>query len=114
MDKHQKETLIASIHQEIATLGKDIPALQELAKPVAPDNAIGRLTRMEAINSKSINEANLASAKARLARLEHALKMSDDPDFGLCMQCGESIPFKRLMVLPDSGLCVSCAEKVSG
>ena len=114
MDKRQKQTVIQSIQQEIANLGKDIPALQQLSKPVAPDNAIGRLTRMEAINSKSINEANLANAKARLARLQHALKMADDPDFGLCMQCDEPIPFKRLMVQPDSSLCVHCAEKVSG
>lgn len=114
MNKQQKDKLVASIHQEIANLGKELPALEQLTKPVPPDNAIGRLTRMEAINNKSINEANLANAKARMARLQHALEMSDDPDFGICIQCDEPIPFKRLMVQPDSGLCVRCAEKVNG
>lgn len=114
MDQHQKKELLQSIHQEIASLENTIPAMQQQVKPVAPDNAIGRLTRMEAINSKSINDANLAKAKARLARLQSALKMADDPDFGLCIQCDEPIPFKRLMILPDSSLCVRCAEKMDG
>lgn len=114
MDKHQKEELVQSIKKEITTLEKDIPSFRQLTKPVAPDNAIGRLTRMEAINSKSINEATLSKAIARLARLEHALKIVDDPDFGHCIQCEEPIPYKRLLVQPDSGLCVRCAAKAGG
>ncbi|MCP4715287.1 MAG: hypothetical protein GY868_09235, partial [Deltaproteobacteria bacterium] len=35
--------------------------------------------------------------------------MIDDPDFGLCAECGEPIPFKRLMIMPGSTLCVGCA-----
>lgn len=114
MNKQQKNKLVASIQQEITNLDNEIPALRQLAKPVPPDNAIGRLTRMEAINNKSISEANLSSAKARLDRLQRALKNSDNPDFGICINCDEPIPFKRLMVQPDSSLCVRCAEKVNG
>lgn len=114
MDSNKKKTLIQSIKKEIETLKEKLPALQQLAQPVAPDNAIGRLTRMEAINSKSINAANLANAKARLTRLEEALSNANDPDFGRCQECDEPIPYKRLLILPDSSLCVRCAGKMDG
>jgi len=38
---------------------------------------------MEAINSKSINESVLNNSKQTLSKIERALTMIDDPDFGL-------------------------------
>ncbi len=111
MDTHDKEKLIARINDKIASTKKDIIAFKELIKPVSPDNAIGRLTRMEAINSKSINEAALRKLKITLSNLENALKTADRPDFGLCNLCEEPIPIKRLLIMPESGLCVACAQK---
>jgi DnaK suppressor protein len=113
MDATQKETLAHHIRETIAALKEDIEAYRELAKPIAPDAAIGRLTRMEAIGSKSINEAALAKARNKLARLERTLRDLDDPDFGLCRECEEPIPFARLMAMPESNLCVRCAEELA-
>ncbi len=110
----EKETLKQRINEKIETLKKDIISFKQLTKPIAPDNAIGRLTRMEAISSKSINDAALNKSKATLLKLEHALVMIDDPDFGLCKECEEPIPFKRLMVMPEASHCVQCAEKMQG
>lgn len=53
---------------------------------------------MEAINSKSINEAVLNNSKQTLSKMERALTMIDDPDFGLCCEGEEPIPFTRLMI----------------
>ncbi len=85
-----------------------IESLKETSKPVAPDNAIGRLTRMEAINSRSISEASLNSAQVKLSKLETALAKIEDPDFGLCRRCGNPIPDGRIMLMPESVLCVPC------
>jgi DnaK suppressor protein len=114
MNQDQKKELIATIEKEITSLESEIESFKKLARPVSPDNAIGRLTRMEAINSKSINEAALTKAKNRLTRLRLAQSMIDDPDFGLCSHCDEPIPFARLKIVPDSGLCVRCAEEAQG
>ena len=111
MDTKQKETLTRHIRKTIAELREAIDAYKELTRPIAPDDAIGRLTRMEAISSKSINEAALRKARNKLFRLERALHDMDGPDFGLCRECEEPIPFARLMVMPESVLCVACAEK---
>jgi DnaK suppressor protein len=78
---------------------------------VAPDNAIGRLTRMEAINSQNINEAALRKALATRSLLEKALRCIDMDDFGLCQACEEPIAVARLMVMPEATLCVACASR---
>lgn len=111
MENDQKAELKRQIQQRIEAVKEDITSYEELTKPVSPDSSIGRLTRMEAINSKSINEAALHKAKDTLIRLERALSKMDSPDFGLCLQCEEPIPPARLMILPEADLCVQCAEK---
>ncbi len=114
MDTHQREQLRKAIEEKITRLRLDIEAFKTLAQPVSPDNAIGRLTRMEAINSKSINEAALNKAQLALDKLERALSKIDHPDFGRCRECEERIPLARLMILPETDLCVQCAEALGG
>ena len=110
MNEEQKTELRTLINKEIRELRLTIERVKETVQPVAPDDAIGRLTRMEAINAKSISEANLRSSKVRLGNLEHTLEQLDDPEFGICAGCDEPIPFGRLMVMPESKMCVTCIE----
>ena len=102
-----KERIIAEI-EETKT---KVTALHELSRPIAPDNAVGRLSRMDAISTKGINEAALSNAKRKLARLQHALNQVDDPDFGICYECGEAIPIGRILLMPEATMCVQCAEE---
>ncbi len=111
MHKDDKEKLKKHIIAEIEALKEKIVSYKEGAKPVELDSAIGRVTRMDAINSKSISEESLRKAEISRLKLERALQNIDDPDFGLCVECGELIPFKRLMIMPGSVLCVECAGK---
>lgn len=112
MNKREKQSIKAAIIKKIGSLKINIVKFKDLTKPVSPDNAIGRLTRMEAINSKSINDASLANLKQTLGKLEKSLKMIDDPDFGYCVNCEEPIPHKRLLIMPESLFCVTCANKI--
>lgn len=114
MEIEKREKLKNHINEKIESVKLDIQSYQKLTQPISPDNAIGRLTRMDAINSKSINEAALSNAKQTLSKMERALAMIDDPDFGLCRECEEQIPFARLMIMPESDLCVQCAEEMEG
>jgi DnaK suppressor protein len=114
LETEKRDKLKDHIKKRIEDLKGNIKSYQALTQPIAPDNAIGRLTRMEAINSKSINEAALSKAQQTLSKMERALKMIYDPDFGLCRECEEPIPFARLMIVPESDLCVECAEAIVG
>lgn len=96
---------------EIKTIQAKIDELKEVTKPIAPDVAIGRISRMDAINNKSVNEATLRTAEAKLNKLEMALKKVDDPKFGICIRCGQTIPEGRLMIMPESTKCVNCAQR---
>ena len=111
MTPEKSKELKRQIIQEIENQKKSIRSLTESAKPVAPDNAIGRLTRMEALSSQGVSENALNSAKAKLARLQTALEKVDQPDFGICIQCENPIPPGRIMAMPENVLCVPCAEK---
>jgi len=114
LETEKREILKDHIKKKIEGLKEDIKSYQTLTQPISPDNAIGRLTRMDAINSKSINEAALNKAKQTLSKLEGALRMINDPDFGLCRECEDPIPFARLMIVPESDLCVQCAGSKMG
>ena len=112
MQEAEKEKLAGQIREKIETVKKDIVSYAERTQPVVPDDAIGRLTRMDAIGNKSINEAALREARNTLAKLERALKMIDQPGFGLCVEREEPIPIARLMIMPESDMCVECAEEM--
>lgn len=48
--------------------------------------------------------------KLELARIDHALSRIETGTFGICEECEEEIPLKRLRVRPDAALCLNCQE----
>ena len=83
---------------------------QELTKPIAPDVAIGRISRMDAINNKSVAEAALRQAEEKLRNLQRVSSKIDDKDFGICLKCHKPIPMGRILIRPESLYCVNCAK----
>ncbi|RQV96242.1 TraR/DksA family transcriptional regulator [bacterium] len=110
MTPEERSEIKKKIISDIEETKRSIADLEQLTKPIAPDDAIGRLTRMEAINSRSINEASLNQARAKLNKLERALERVDKEDFGICVVCEQPIPVKRMLLMPEAIKCVRCAE----
>ena len=104
------EDVKLKILEEIAKTEKSILEYKELTKPIAPDVSIGRVSRMDAINNKSVNEASLRQAEIKLGNLKRALDRFDTEDFGICLKCKQSIPVARILIRPQSLLCVNCAS----
>jgi len=104
-----KEDIKSKIKEELRKLEQDIKALKELTKPISPENTIGRISRMDAINNKSINEASLRQSEDRLRKLKLALEKVDNSDFGICIRCKQAIPVGRIMLMPHTQKCVKCA-----
>ena len=98
------------LHKKKAKLEKDISELEESTRAEAPDSAIGRVSRMDSINNRSVNEATLRKKKLQLLKIGEALKTVDTPGFGLCMRCGKHIPVQRILLMPESKVCVECAR----
>lgn len=97
------------IKKEISKTEKIIEEYKEMTKPVAPENAIGRLSRMDAINNKAVTESALRQAEDKLAKLKFILPKVEDDDFGICKKCKQPIPLGRILLMPHSFYCVRCA-----
>ena len=95
---------------DIAKTEKKIEQYIELAQPIAPDNAIGRVSRMDAINNKGVMDAALVKAKERLKGLKSNLDKLGTSDFGVCPKCKKKIPIERILLAPNSSFCVNCAR----
>lgn len=78
---------------------------------ITPDKAIGRITRMEAIQAQSMNSAAKRRQKKRLSHVEAALEATEEGSYGRCVRCGEDIPEGRLEIMPETRLCVRCAAR---
>ena len=104
-----KKALKIKISDEVVRTTDHIAELKVETQPISPDCAIGRISRMDAINNKSVNEASLRQMEAKLKQLEIALKKIDEPGFGQCVRCGKPIAEGRLMLMPESNRCVHCA-----
>ena len=111
MSPKERQEVAVKIKEALEQVREEIARLRELTKPIAPENAIGRVSRMDAINNKSVNEAALRKAVARFRGLESALGRVDEDHFGRCRHCGDEIPAGRLLLLPESVLCVKCASR---
>lgn len=109
MPKLNKPEIKIIIESEIQKTSNKILEYKELTKPVEPENAIGRISRMDAINNKSVMEAALRKSEEKLDKLKMALSKVDDNDFGICIRCHQSIPLGRILLMPQSVTCVKCS-----
>lgn len=111
MTEKQKQEIKKVIERKMKMTISDIKDFKEMSGAVAPDDAIGRVSRMDAINNKSVTEAALREAEGRLKNLEYALKRLEQEDFDQCINCGQEIQFDRLRIMPENPFCISCARK---
>ena len=112
MTTDRKEEIKQLILDNMVLVNEKIKDLIELTKPIAPENAIGRISRMDAINNKSVNEAALRKTEEKKFNMERALeRLENEDDFGMCKKCGQEIIAGRIMLMPESPFCTPCASR---
>ena len=72
--------------------------------------AVGRLSRMDALQNQAMAQAQAARRRAQRQRIHAALDRIEDGAFGFCEDCGEDISDGRLELDPCVTRCVSCAS----
>lgn len=100
-----------AIEQKIVELKALIENLREATKPMGLDNAVGRLSRMDYINNKTIDESSLRKAENSLIGLDRWLSVYGTEKFGKCTKCGNDININRLLLMPESSRCIRCAGR---
>ena len=107
-------TNIALARQRLEEKRKELEGLSSLSKEaretVALDQqAVGRLSRMDAMQQQAMAEAQERTRRHDLQRIELAYRRIADDDYGYCVECGEEIPDGRLAIDAMAERCVRCA-----
>lgn len=72
-------------------------------------DAVGRLSRMDALQQQAMAQAEERRREAERRRIRAALERIDDGEWGYCVTCGEEIVQGRLRNDPSVAACVGCA-----
>ncbi len=110
MTREEKDLLQEKIKQELTSLEREIASLKEMTKPEPQGNEVGRVSKMDAINNKSVMQSSLATKEKRQKSLAMKLERIEDENFGNCANCNNPINIKRLLYRPESALCIRCAR----
>ena len=102
---HFRDRLLA-LEKEIQTT---LEACKEASGVVELDTAIGRLSRMDAMQNQQMALELRRRQEQQLQRIANALKRMDQNRYGLCGRCKQPIAEERLEVSPDVVMCVKCA-----
>lgn len=84
---------------------------RDATEPVQMDTSIGRLSRMDAMQSQQMALALKERQRQQLVRVERALRSIDDGTYGACKMCRGPISEERLELQPEATVCVACATK---
>ena len=108
MEKNKIKEIEKIISKELNETLISINEYKELTKPISPENSIGRVSRMDAINNKSVMKESLRKLEAKYEKLKFIKTQTQNEDFGMCLKCKNEIPLGRIMIIPESRFCVKC------
>ena len=115
MDNHKihirntefKNMLLSEL-QDITNIS--LKTVKDRAPVELDQQAVGRLSRMDAMQQQSMDTAKEARRIGRLRLIEAALRRLEEGDYGYCLNCDESISDGRLKLDPTFSLCIDCAK----
>ena len=109
----QRDELRADLLSLRDSLSSSLGTHEANAQPVELDQAaVGRLSRIDAIQQQQMADAQRRRNELRLKQLAVALRGFDDDSYGDCKVCGEPIGYRRLKARPESPACVSCMAEL--
>ncbi len=99
------------IRSRLAELEQSSEAGKKAQEVVHLDQqAVGRLSRMDALQNQAMAKAQQANRNREMSRLKAALARIEEGEYGFCEDCGDEIPIGRLNLDYAASKCVSCAS----
>lgn len=115
MDELTPEQL-DTLGTELDGLARELVTLLEIsregASTVELDQPIGRLSRIDAMQSQKMAQANRDRARLRLAQVHQAQAAMRDGTYGECKRCDDPIGFARLSARPEAPFCRDCQTEI--
>jgi len=88
----------------------DAQTAAERAPVELDQQAVGRLSRMDALQVQAMAQEASRRRARELRRINAALARMDEGEYGYCLECGEEIAARRLELDPAAPLCIKCAS----
>ena len=99
------------IEQQLEELTAEDVLGQSAQKTVELDQqSVGRLSRMDALQSQAMAQAQQRRRDVLKGSLQAALQRLKEEEFGYCLECGDEIAEARLLVNPAVLKCMSCLK----
>lgn len=111
IDAAERERLEGRLAELETELVEAMALAEEGARPVALDEPIGRLSRMDAMQQQSMAAAGRHALRLRLDQVRAARERLAAGDYGRCLECEEAIAAARLAARPEAALCLSCQSE---
>jgi DnaK suppressor protein len=109
MTYQELEFLKNNIREKLAACIRDPKLSQKLSEP--SDQPIEIIEKAQIEIERDLYLTLRRRVDNRITELRWALDHADNHDFGVCLDCGDKIPVKRLMAQPTTKLCVECQTK---
>lgn len=107
LDETEARARLMALRDEIHALSRNA---SEDRKPVGLDQqSVGRLSRQDSLQVQAMARASDARRAAELRRIDAALNRLAQGEYGYCVECGETIQEKRLVIDPPAPRCAECA-----
>lgn len=108
MKNHDFKTLLLDRRKELKEL---LVMAQESGATVSLDQTrVGRLSRMDALQSQAMSQEVTRRRQMELRRIHTALERIEEDEYGYCINCGEEIEKARLELNPATPQCLTCAK----
>jgi len=111
MTPEEQARLRPIIDDRIRALDAEIAETAQSTEVISPDAAIGRLSRLDAMQAQQVALAGKRRLEEERGRLIEALGRIELGTFGRCVRCGNDIALERLEYQPDALICVPCANR---
>ena len=102
------KTFLSKMKEQLLAQKKEILAQSQLERDIDMDG-----DETDLIQGNMIAEMNsrlTSRATFKLKQIDEALRRIEKQTYGLCQDCDEAIPEKRLLLNPHFQTCVTCAE----
>ncbi len=110
MDNERLEKFRVLVEARMAEINEKLGMGDADTQPIAPDVAIGRLSRLDSMQMQQMALSGKRRLKTELQNLRNALGRIDKRTYGNCGLCRKEIAEARLEAQLDAVLCIHCAR----
>jgi len=111
MDPTQQISFRPKIEARLAAIASELADINDNTDAIAPDVSIGRLSRLDAMQSQQMSLAGRRLLEQEANLLNQALQRIQQGTYGRCQLCGQDIHLDRLNYQLHAVACVPCLEK---